>query len=95
MRYWVSWYQPTKDYRPLTYPPNEAILGWWCSGASTLCALVSASDKVEAGAAITKDWPEAKEWRFVYEKGDKWLPGDRFPLKDWMRDRFRKAGVEV
>lgn len=31
-RWWLSWVQTTEDVRPLTDPPNENILGWWCSG---------------------------------------------------------------
>jgi hypothetical protein len=107
-RYWLSWHQPTGDYRPLTYPPNEAILGWWCSGytnfrrtlvkggeetgadIAVLCALVQADDEDAAKAAIVKDWPEAAtaEWRFVNCHDDEWLPGDRFPLGDWMKARM-------
>lgn len=29
MRFWLSWHQPTEDYRPLTDPPVEGVLGWW------------------------------------------------------------------
>jgi hypothetical protein len=49
MLYWISWVQPTNDYRPLAYPPHEAILGWWCSGyaedGATLCAMVTAESE--------------------------------------------------
>lgn len=61
-RFWVSWYQPTEDYRPRTYPPNSAILGWWCSGDSpqgaTLCAVVQAKSKIEVIKQIKADWPD-------------------------------------
>ncbi len=92
-RFWISWYQPTEDYRPLTYPPNNVIFGYWCSGSVdetnwTLCALVDAHNVTKAKEVICKDWPEAIEWRFVEQKSSDWLPNDRFPLKDWMRERL-------
>lgn len=91
--YWISFIQPTEDYRPMTHPPNEQILGWWCSGYDSddnpvLCALVRASSDLAAKLAIAKDWPEAMGWRFCNEKPDGWLPGDRFPLADWMQARI-------
>lgn len=106
-RFWISWYQPTEDYRPLTDPPNAAILGWWCSGygesaeirklwgltprqtSATLCALVNADSRESAENAVHIDWPEATEWRFCYERECDFLPGDRFPLSDWVRDRLK------
>jgi len=98
VRYWISWYQPTEDERPLTFPPNEAVLGYWCSGqrcaddAWTLCALVRAPSAAEAQAAILKDWPEASEWRFVNERDKSWRPSARFPLMySWMIDRMREV----
>jgi hypothetical protein len=84
--WWLSWDQTTSDERPLTFPPNEAILGWWNSGsrcsddAHTICAFVQAETEEEAKAAVKKDWPEAEEWRFCGETSVK--PGDRFPLKE-------------
>ncbi len=92
MKYWLSWYQPTEDARPLTYPPNKSILGWWNSGsrcsddAHTICALVDAQSEDAAKKAVTKDWPEAKEWRFCAESDGKL--SDRFPLSDWMKERM-------
>ena len=100
MRYWISWIQRTQDSRPLNGPPNSGILGWWCSGEDSngwdvLCAAVEATDAGAACAAIFKDWPEAAEdmaangWRiFEHDKGDDWRPSDRFPLSDWMKERF-------
>lgn len=91
--YWISWYQPTEDYRPLSFPPNEAVLGWWCTGtrcdddASTLCAWVRAGDEEAAKAAVLRDWPEAAEWRFCEQRGHV-ETGGRFPLSDWMRERM-------
>lgn len=96
-RFWLSWVQPTEDYRPLTDPPHEAIIGWWNSGYtakgySTLCALVDAESMAEAKKAIRVSWPEAPgvrgNWRIDDERAADWLPNDRFPLdKDWMRKR--------
>jgi hypothetical protein len=99
-RYWVSWTQRTEDFRPLSYPPNESILGWWCSGSdgdgnAVLCAVVAAAEDSDVCSAIFKDWPEAKDeimnnnWRIFCEKKVDWKPGDRFPInKTWMAERF-------
>lgn len=96
-RFWCSWYQPGEDYRPITYPPPPNILGWWKSGetdeAATLCAVVEADNAVQAIGHIrnAKAWPEANDFRFADRAEDGWIPGDRFPLSDWMKPRF---GVE-
>lgn len=93
MRFWCSWHQPGADNRPLTYPPNAAIVGWWCSGErgdgeSTLCAVVDVDQEADVEPAVLQDWPEAHEWRFIEAKDDKWLPSSgRFPLSDWMKAR--------
>lgn len=74
-RFWLSWLESAEDYRPLTYPPNEAVLGWWMTGTAydkatkegglegyrgtTICALVSAENEETAKEAIRKDWPGA------------------------------------
>lgn len=97
-RWWISWLQPTEDYRPLNYPPNGDILGWWCSGyneldVATLCALVKGKDARAARKAIRKEWPEAGDWRFENNVASDWLPGDRFPLTDWMRERLTDGGA--
>lgn len=92
MRYWISWWQPGDDPRPLHSPPKtERVLGWWVSGESethsSICALVQADNEEEAKLAVIVDWPESKdaEWRFLQEKDAKWVPpADRFPPKDWM-----------
>jgi hypothetical protein len=94
-RYWLSWIQPTKDFRPLTDPPNAAILGWWCSGYdsddnATLCAGVEAKSERSAKAAVHIDWPEAKVWRFCEAVPDDFMPSDRFPLKDWALQRWER-----
>lgn len=89
-RFWISWYQPTDDYRPVYDPAKESEpLGhaYWCSGqrcsddAWTMCAMVDAEDESAAEEVIQKYWPEAKEWRFCEEKPASWTPGDRFPMK--------------
>lgn len=93
-RFWISWHQPGDDYRPLTYPPNAAVIGWWKSGEGRmpiLCAVVAAADEGAACAAVLQDWPEATDWRFCDEKPADWMPNDRFPLSDWMRERLRST----
>lgn len=95
-RYWMSWKERAKDYRPLTSPPNKHILGWWCSGYagdesySTIVAWVEAKTEAEAKKAIAKDWPGKRQWRFVNPCEPGYVPGDRFPLSDWMQTR---AGI--
>lgn len=98
--FWLSWYQPTQDYRPITYPPTEPVLSWWCSGfatdgesdTATLCAAVLATDEAMAKAAILKSWPEAAEWRFCNERELSWRPGDRFPItQQWERERWARV----
>lgn len=98
MRVWISWYQPTDDYRPLTDPPADGILGWWCSGydqddVPSICALVDvdSSDPESAKKVILHSWPEADRWRFCDPREDDYLPGDRFPLKPWMEDRVASS----
>jgi hypothetical protein len=99
-RYWISWAQPTDDFRPLTFPPNEAILGWWRSGYdsndhATICALVEVDhNRPElATVAIIKEWPEVKEvvkageWRFFNRVDSSWNPTDRFVREPWMTQR--------
>ena len=100
VRYWVGWYQPTEDYRPMMYPPNEHILGWWCSGqrfsddAWMVVAVVEADGEEGVEAAILEDWPEVEEWNFITEQGSNFVPGDRFPLSDWMVERFGAVAAE-
>ena len=91
--WWVSWYQPTEDIRPLKFPPGEKILGWWNTGyrcddgAATIVSKVIADAESHAKEEVIKDWPEAQEWRFCDET-DGSRPGDRFPLSEWMEERF-------
>lgn len=95
-KFWTSFYFKGDDCRPLTYPPGEGILGWWDSGtrleddATTLVIWVEAENEDKAKEIIAKDWPEAAEpdceWRFFQPNADA-LPGDRFPLSDWSKER--------
>jgi hypothetical protein len=100
-RFWLSWPQPTEDFRPLTDPPQPAgILGWWCSGydaddVALLCALVEASNLKAAKAAVRQSWPEAPSkqqvWRIENEHDATFRPGDRFPVNDWIADRLKAS----
>ena len=96
--YWISWVQPGNDVRPLHYPPGERVLGWWSTGytqgGQTLCAMVRAADEQEAKDVVTKDWPEADEWRFCDPRETPEVT-DRFPLKDWMAERFKTPNVRA
>jgi hypothetical protein len=92
-RFWASWIQPTDDHRPLTFPPNEGVLGWWCSGydrhdEAILCAVILAENEDEAFKIVEKDWPEIQEWRFIDQREDDFKPSDRFVMSDWMEERF-------
>lgn len=93
-RYWCSWVCTEEDHRPVTYPPGAGVLGWWCSGYdaadnSTLCALIEAEDADAVAGVVRADWPEfGGAWRIEPKVvPDDFLPGDRFPLSDWMRER--------
>lgn len=98
-RFWVSWECTANDYRPLSFPPNEAICGWWCSGYSAddnaiLCAVVDAENEGGVMKAVYADWPEAEnyvrefDWRFFKPQDTNWKPGDRFPASEWMLERL-------
>lgn len=93
-RFWVSWICTEEDHRPMSYPPGEGVLGWWCSGYdgdgnSSMVALLEAENTDECRTIIEKDWPEFKglPWRFIENRPEGWLPNDRFPLSDWMKER--------
>ena len=92
--YWLSWFQPTDDHRPIAFPPNKGILGWWCTGeydgGSTLCAWVLATDEEFAKNLVKIDWPEVVKWRFIEER-EKVTHCDRFQLVPWMEPRFKEA----
>lgn len=97
-RVWLGWEQGGNDHRPITYPPPAPILGWWCSGEghgySTLCALVAADTEEQAWKEVRdkKAWPDAGKERFAELVGPDHLPGDRFPLNDWMKERLAAQG---
>lgn len=88
---WISWVQPGHDVRPLNFPPNESVMGWWTTGytenGQTLCAMVRAASWEEAHSVVLLDWPEAGAWRFCKHSSSPVL-SDRFPLEDWMRERY-------
>lgn len=110
-KFWVSWIQPTEDFRPINYPPNEQILGWWCSGYDSsdnpiICACVvgigeTIGDRMRSATdAIDIEWPESTSseenstgWRFFDEKADDFRTSDRFPLSDWMKERFSQFSM--
>jgi len=92
-RWWMSWIVEEEDHRPLTFPPNVAVLGWWCtgydaSGSSILCGLIQAETVEAARDAVLVDWPGIT-WRFEHEKDSEYVvTSDRFPLSDWMKQRM-------
>lgn len=97
-RFWISWYQPTDDYRPVYDPKKESEPldhNYWASGqrgsdnAWTMCAIVFGKTEAAAKKTIQVYWPEAKEWRFCEEVSEDWTPGDRFPMK------AQKSGLDV
>ena len=102
IRYWVSWLQPGEDYRPLNFPPDDKIIGWWATGYSsnnmtTLCAFVVADNYEDAANAVLKDWPEATQnsWRSFETKDPEFVPNDRFPFAEWMQERLKKIEKET
>lgn len=95
--WWLSWWQPGDDCRPLSSPPNEAVIGWWISGErdneSSICLVVAGADEFEAKRMVAIDWPESvgSEWRFCQERDMRKPMSDRFPLSEWMLERFAKV----
>lgn len=91
-RYWISWYEKSEDYRPLNFPPNNSVKGWWKSGesddASILCAVVDAENEDKVWESIEIDWPGSRQIRFCEIRKSDYKPGDRFPVSDWMKDRL-------
>lgn len=93
MRFWVSWFYMDGDCRPLTYPQHGAVIGWWKTGdredgAQSIVALVETTDQDTAVITIKHEWPNVVEWRFIKPVAMNWLPGDRFPLSELMRQRL-------
>ena len=97
-RFWMSWYCFDADHRPLTYPPNKEILGWWHTGDglsgidreySIICSMVEAKNENEAWAAVLEDWPGVEK-RFCEEQSkSEWRLSNRFVLSDWMIPRLK------
>lgn len=90
--YWIGWYQPTEDHRPLRFPPQRLVFGWWCTGQDmednfTMVAWVKARNEEEAKETILTEWPEAERWRFC-ERKERIESSDRFPFSDWMKKRI-------
>lgn len=93
MKYWwVSWAQPTADYRPMTWPPPDWMLGFWCSGfnsddQATLVVWLKAESEEAAKKQLASpsQWPEfpGTELRFIEERVQSWRPSDRFPIPEW------------
>ena len=98
--FWMSWWQKTDDYRPITYPPNKGIIGWWCTGmrlqdeANSICAMVIAENELEAKNTIKQDWPESEEWRFCGEVENTTL-SDRFRIENWMQIRIDEFNKDI
>lgn len=91
-RYWLRWLSNVEDHRPVTYPPNQAILGWWCTGYDSkdngICVgLVQAYSQEQAWIFVSEDWPEMTA-DSGEEVGIDFPLGDRFPLRDWMKERI-------
>ena len=93
-RFWLSLYQDSIDYRPLTYPVADNIKGYWCTGTSNvfdeecsvMCATVDAESEENAFELIKHHWPEytTDYFRFCELQEPDFKPNDRFPIKDWM-----------
>jgi len=88
-RFWVSWYEPDGDFRPVYDPKKESEPFdhlYWCSGLNSeawiMCAVVDAASEKEAKKAVRKYWPTVDGWRFCEEKPQGWMPdAGRFPRK--------------
>jgi hypothetical protein len=52
--------------------------------------MVEADSEDEAKHIVHIEWPEATEWRFC-EPRDTVELSDRFPITDWMVERFANA----
>ena len=65
MRFWMSWIVKEEDYRPLTFPPNEAILGWWNTGTTS----TSASSRCVGHGASVSPKPESFSFSFLLRDG--------------------------
>ena len=57
-----------------------------------IVAHVRAQTEADAEMVIKQEWPEAEEWRFNNETTQE-PPGDRFPLSDWMVERYEQENT--
>jgi hypothetical protein len=100
-RFWLSWYEPSEDWRPVHFPPNENILGCWCSELSdigpTVVAFVESKNEQEAWDSIDKEFPREgpRDIRFCEERDFSFLPNDRFPLDPWMENRIIRKDMKL
>lgn len=86
MLYWISWHQPTEDYRPLTDPPHPQVMGWWCSGYDAYdiallcaCAEQSGSDGLRPTFLGSNDWRELHDVQFHSVRDARSLPRAQSP----------------
>lgn len=76
--YWMRFYSPGTDCRPITVP---APCQWWCSGttdtSTIICAIVRSNGEPPWNA-LERWWPglTPDSAQIVTEE---WKPGDRFP----------------
>lgn len=96
MYFWVTWKQPTKDYRPSKpFQTNENILGWWCieepagEEPAILAALVKANNSRLAKMSILHEWCDLGDWISIQTRDDIDI-GDKYPLDGWMTVRFEQ-----
>lgn len=84
-RWWLSWWQPGSDCRPMVLPVAMPILGWWRTGtrgqgdepedrewspASSLVAWVEADSPEDARTALLPYWPESAKAQWRFEPED-------------------------
>jgi hypothetical protein len=96
-RWWCSWTtEEIGNYRPLTDPPSENILGWWFCGfnkkhCAVISAIVAADTKQQAWEFIDLDFPVDKDTRPCQEIPTNYILNEKFfPLSDWMVKRGLK-----
>lgn len=91
--FWISWYQPTNDYRPIR-TDSENILCWWNTGircsddSATLVAHVRAPSVLESKELIQEYWPEADEWRFCEPTTGDRPASSRFTIPEHMEKNY-------
>jgi len=85
-RWWFSW-TTGEDARPVVWPPDEAWLGFWCSGVgddyASLVGWASAPNAEAVADLVRAGWPEWNgDWR-IEPSVMLDPPGDRFPRPKW------------